>query len=98
MDSRFRLAVEPLENRDAPVILITVITPLTLFTVSGISFPSYPGPASVTLVRESDVPESDTWSLFGILPGTLAETPDAMAGVYSAIRIFVDPGHRPPER
>ena len=103
MGPSFRSTIETLENRDAPVILLVAITPLTLFTVSGISFPSYPGPASVTRITESDIgslPESDTGALLGIPPGTFSDIDDA-EGVYSVLRISVDPGrpdHHPPGR
>ena len=103
MGPAFRPTIETLEHRDAPVILIVVITPLELFTLSGISFPVYPGPASVTRITESDIgslPESDTGALRGIPPGTFADIDDH-EGVYSALRISVDPvdpGHHPPGR
>jgi len=42
MDLSFRPMADALENRDAPVILVSVPGVLTLFAIEGISFPSHP--------------------------------------------------------
>lgn len=47
----FRPTVETLEGRDAPVILITVVTPLPLLGIDGISFTPSADPQHAHEVR-----------------------------------------------